>query len=389
MKFAIIAEKPLEKYRQCDLSLVLLTFLLWGVGIVTLYISSGPFGLRGYNDSLYFVKKQLISSVIGFGLFALLAVIKMEVLKKWLPVIVGAALILSLVTVIPGIGLERNGARRWLKIGPMTFQASEAIKFVIIIYLANYFEKQSHISDEYEKTVFPAVLMTALMIASVILQQDMSTSIFLSILVVTMFWISGQKISWIFPVSLIVIPLAILFIVLEKYRLERIISFFNQDNEAYALGANFQINAARKAITAGGFWGQGLGSGLTRLNNIPEVQSDYIFAGWVEAMGFFGVISYFALLALFAWRGIVSAVTTSSRFAAVASIGFVVSIIMQSVINVAVVGGLMPTTGIPLPFFSQGGSSILVTFAACGFLVNASRITDDYENVDIEEVLYE
>ncbi len=387
MSFDIIADKPLEKYKKCDLSLVFLTFLLWGIGIATLYISSTSFGMRGFNDPLYFVKKQLISSCIGFMLFTFFAVLKLETIKKWLPLIVGLSMLLSFVTIIPGIGIERNGARRWLNLGFATFQPSEMIKFTIVLYLANYFEKQSKIPDTFDRSVFPAVVLTFLMVLSVSLQQDMSTSIFISVLAVILFVVSGSKIFWLVPVMTIVIPLCVLFICLEPYRLHRIVGFLDQ--ESFAQSYNYQILSARRAISSGGLWGQGLGSGLLKINSVPEIQSDYIFAGWVESMGFCGVLSYFALLALFAWRGIVCALTTTSRFAAVATFGFVFSIVSQSVLNVAVVGGLVPTTGIPLPFFSQGGSSILFTLAGCGFIVNASRVTDEYDNVDIEEVLYE
>ncbi|MBR1405231.1 MAG: cell division protein FtsW [Treponema sp.] len=388
MNFAIFADKPLEKYKQCDISLILLSLLLWGIGIFTLYVCSGSYGLRAFNDSLYFVKRQLISSALGFMLFIIFATVKMDTIKRFLPLMVGIAIILSFMTFVPGIGLERNGARRWLRFGFMTFQPSEMIKFVVVLYLANYFEKQSKIPDVIDRTVFPAVILTFIMVVSIAVQRDMSTSVFVASLAILLFIVSGSKIFWLVPVMTIVIPLACLFVFLEPYRLNRIIGFLDQDS--YLQTLNYQTYAARRAISAGGFWGQGLGSGLVRINSIPEVQSDYIFAGWVESMGFCGVLTYFALLALFSWRGVRCALMTKSRFAAVASFGFIVSIVAQSVLNIAVVGGVIPTTGIPLPFFSSGGSSILFTLASAGFLVNASRNEiDSMETVDIGEVLYE
>ena len=388
MNFAIFPDKPLEKYKQCDISLILLSLLLWGIGIFTLYVCSGSYGLRAFNDSLYFVKRQLISSALGFMLFIIFATIKMDTIKRLLPLMVAVAIILSLMTFLPGIGLERNGARRWLRFGFMTFQPSEMVKFVIVLYLANYFEKQSKIPDTLDRTVFPAVITTFVMVAVIAVQRDLSTSVFVSTLAILLFIASGSKIFWLVPVLTIVIPLCSLFIFLEPYRLNRIIGFLDQDS--YLQTLNYQTYAARRAISAGGFWGQGLGSGLVRINSIPEIQSDYIFAGWVESMGFCGVLAYFALLALFAWRGVYCSLTTKSRFAAVAAFGFIVSIVAQSVVNIAVVGGVVPTTGIPLPFFSSGGSSILFTLATCGFLVNASRNEiDSIEKVDIGEVLYE
>jgi cell division protein FtsW len=298
------------------------------------------------------------------------------------------SLILSVMTFIPGIGIERNGARRWIRLGFTTFQPSEMVKFVIVLYLANYFEKQSKIIESIDKTVFPAVLVSFILIASIAMQSDLSTSVFVAALAILLFIASGSKIFWLVPVMSIVVPLSALFVFLEPYRLNRIIGFLDQDS--YLQTLNYQTYAARKAISAGGFWGQGLGSGLSRINSIPEIQSDYIFAGWAESMGYLGVLIYFAILALFAWRGLHCALTAKSRFASIAAFGFIVSIVAQSVMNVAVVGGVIPTTGIPLPFFSSGGSSILFTLATCGFLVNASRNEIEMnDDIDIEGVFYE
>ena len=388
MNFSMVADRPLEKYKKCDISLILLSVLLCGIGLFTVYVCAWNYGLTKFNDPLYFVKRQLISSCLGFMLFIVFATFNMDTIKKILPLLVALALILSALTFVPGIGIERNGARRWIRLGFTTFQPSEMIKFVIVLYLANYFEKQSKITDSFDKTVFPAVLLSFIMVASIAMQSDLSTSIFVGSLAILLFIVSGSKIFWLVPVMSIVIPLAALFIFLEPYRLNRIIGFLNQDN--YLQTLNYQTYAARRAISSGGFWGQGLGANLSRINSLPEIQSDYIFAGWAESMGYFGVLIYFLLLALFAWRGLHCALTTKTRFASIGALGFTVSIVAQSVLNVAVVGGVIPTTGIPLPFFSSGGSSILFTLASAGFLVNASRNEiNKNDDIEIEEVLYE
>lgn len=398
MNFNISAEKPLESYKKSDLSIVLLTLLLWGIGIFTLYVCSDNFGTRTFGDPLYFVKRQLISSCAGLLAFIFFAVINLEALKKILPAMVICSIVLCWMVFLPGIGVEKNGARRWLNFGFTTFQPSEMVKFTVVLYLANYFEKQSHIESQFDKTVFPAVVLTFVMIISIFIQQDLSTSVFVGALAVVLFIVSGSKIFWLVPVMVLLIPCGILLVLLEPYRLDRIIGFINQDEFIQTL--NYQMLAARKAISAGGLWGQGLGSGLMKITSVPEIQSDYIFAGWVESMGFCGVVIYFLLLAAFAWRGFSCAIKSDDRFAAVAAFGFTFSIVAQSVLNIAVVGGVVPTTGVPLPFFSSGGSSILFTFAACGFLVNASRTADNQErrlnrNEDLEiddlegEIIYE
>jgi cell division protein FtsW len=155
----------------------------------------------------------------------------------------------------------------------------------------------------------------------------------------------------------------------------RLIAFVMPQYDLY--GLNYQSNVARLAIGAGEFLGEGIGSGLTYINRIPEIQADYIFVGWVEAMGFVGVLSYYALLLFFSWRGYTIAMKCPSRFGTRAAFGCTTSIFLQTLINTGVVCGALPATGIPLPFFSSGGSSLLITFAMCGLIMNVSRITED------------
>ena len=164
-------------------------------------------------------------------------------------------------------------------------------------------------------------------------------------------------------------------ILTEQYRVNRIAAFLNPDE--YVQSFNFQSIASKKAVITGGFWGQGIGDGLEKLNNIPEVQSDYIFAGWTEAMGFIGVIFYFVLLIFFVSRAIIIALKCPDRFSAFGTFGCSAVIFFQSLMNVSVVCGIVPTTGIPLPFFSNGGSSVIVTLCMCGFIINASRVDGD------------
>ncbi len=372
MRFNFFTEKPLDKYRKSDPMIAVAMLLLWGLGILALYFCSRGYGYKLKGDSVYFVKRQLFSSVLGFAVFFAFVSMSMDTLKKILPFFVMGSIVLCLMTFLPYIGIEKNGARRWLRIPLIgAFQPSELIKLSCVLYLANYFDKMS-VLRRSEKTMFPAVLFLVIFFAVVIMQQDFSTSIFVLILGVSMFVIAGEKITWVLPLSLILVPFGIIMVLLKPYRLNRIIGFFDQSS--FDQTYNYQIQAARKAIESGGFWGQGFGSGLSKLGSVPEVQTDYIFAGWVEAMGFFGVLLYFALLTFFSWRVLRCALTTTNRFASLGSFGFLLAIVGQSLMNVGVVVGVLPTTGVPLPFFSSGGSSLLVTFAMCGFIVGSSRL---------------
>lgn len=388
--YTFSAHKPMEKYHKCDIGFLVSVLLLWGIGLFTIFVCSQSYAVRFFNnDSFYFVKRQLICSAVGFGLFFVFLIMDMSTIKRMIIYIVGLSVIMCLMTQVDFFSIEKNNARRWIKMPfNFTFQPSELVKFSLVLYLANYFEKQFE-KEESQRDVLPCVGVFLFMVFLVIIQKDFSTSVFIAFIGLIIFFVSGAKLKWFWPFLLLAIPLVILLITSEQYRMERIIGFFNPEQGANSF--NYQVNASKNAIRAGGIWGAGIGRGLSKLDSIPEVQSDYIFAGWTEAMGFIGVLMYLMLLAFFAWRGYKCAFECPSRFASYGAFGCVTVIFVQSLVNCIVVCGKLPSTGIPLPFFSVGGSSIFVTLAMCGFILNASRcqekddsISSTFEEVNIE-----
>lgn len=389
-QFNFYANKPSENYHKVDMGLFASIMLLWGLGIFTLFVCTQNYAMRVFdNDAFYFVKRQLICSAVGFVLFGGFVLVDMNVTRKMIGLIVILAFVLCVLTFIPPLGIEKNGARRWLRMpAGFTFQPSELVKFALVLFLANYFDKQERLENPDDKNVFPCVAVFFVFVLIILGQKDFSTSVFITGIGILMFVVSGAKLMWLFPFSLLAIPSILLMIVLEPYRLRRVIGWVQPDQ--FASGVNYQSLAAKRAITAGGIWGNGIGSGLQRINSIPEVQSDYIFAGWTESMGLVGVLLYFAVLVFFAYRGYRTALQCKDRFTAYASFGCVSVIFLQSVINTMVVCGLLPSTGIQLPFFSMGGSSIIVTLAMCGFILNASRCEEIVEkNNEIDEISIE
>ena len=310
----------------------------------------------------------------------------MKFIRKCLPFIVTGVFILCVLTFIPGISIEKNGARRWIRL-PFNFslQSSEFVKFAVVLFIANLFDKQLKIQNPEDKNIFPCVLGMLLFILLVFLQKDFSTSAFIFAVCVLMFIVSGMKIAWLFPLMTILIPLVVFSILTESYRLDRIIGFLNP--EEGQLDINFQSNRAKMAISAGGIWGEGIGVGIRESIKIPEVHADYIFACWAEAMGFIWVLIYFILLGFFAFRGYKAAWENDDAFSSYACFGCVSMILFQSLMNCGVVCGLFPSTGIPLPFFSSGGSSIIVTLCMCGFILNVSRNNNE-ERPKISEDTY-
>lgn len=377
--YNFFAERSFEKYKKSDLTFLISVIILTGLGIFTLYFCSQNYAMRIFNDSFYFVRRQLICVSVGIVVFLFLAFLPIELIKKSIPIICGVTFLLCVLTFIPAFSVEKNGARRWLKLPfNFTIQSSELVKFTMIIFLANFFDKQASIPNPEERNVASGVFVMLVFVGLVLGQKDFSTSLFIFCICCAFFWLCGMKIKWVWVIGFLGIIFSIYFVLSEEYRLERIIAFLNPDERLQT--SNYQSTAAKRAISSGGFWGAGIGTSLVQSNKIPEVQSDYIFASWSEAMGFFGVLVYFSILSLFVVRGVIIALRCTNRFAAFASLGFVCVILMQSLMNCAVVCGALPSTGIPLPFFSLGGSSIIVTLAMCGFILNSSRANTENES---------
>lgn len=370
--YQFIAQRPMEKYHKVDLGFLIATLLLWGLGMFTVFTCSQSYAVRFFNgDAFYFVKRQLICSGAGLLLFIFFLFLDIEKIRVLSTYILFLSIILCLVTFIKPLSIEKNGARRWVRLPfNFSFQPSELVKFSVVLFLAKYFEKENEL-DKSERTVLPCVGVFLGMVLLVLGQKDFSTSVFIFIIGIVVFFVANAKLLWLIPFSFLAIPAGILAIATQEYRLNRIRGFLHPEEGSTTF--NFQTIAAKNAISEGGIWGQGIGAGLSKLNKIPEVQADYIFAGWAEAMGFVGVIAYILLLGFFAWRGYRAALRSKSAFCSYACFGCVSSIVIQSLMNCMVVCGLLPSTGIPLPFFSVGGSSIIVTLAMCGFILNVSR----------------
>ena len=357
--------------KKTDVGFLVSFILLLGLGLVTLYSVSINPGLRIKNDELYFVKRQIVFLLIGSVVVLFLAMMDLDAIRSFLPVIVLVSLGLCLLTCIPGIGIEKNGARRWLGIAGIEFQASEPAKLVIVLYLSHLFAKKHDRLDEIAVSIIPAVIMTSVFVLAIYLQNDFSTALIVMILSFVLFFFSGIKLKWFAIFFCLVIPVLLLFVFTEPYRVQRIISFLNPSIDPY--GGGYQLNMARKAIAGGGFWGKGIGGLFRGSVSIPEVQSDFIFAGWAEEMGLFGVIIYLVVLVYFVFRGYQIALTCTDLFRSLLAFGCVSAILIQSLMNCGVVCGLFPSTGIPLPFFSSGGTSLIVSMSFCGLIINVSR----------------
>ncbi|MBQ7611739.1 MAG: putative lipid II flippase FtsW [Spirochaetaceae bacterium] len=350
---------------------VMIVLLLVGLGFTVLYSGSLSYGDRFFDDSLYFVKRQAINLILAIVCFLFCVFIKPETLRKLLPIIVIAGFLIILLPFVPGVGYVRNNAARWIQVWRFRFQPSEFIKIVIVLFLANFFDKKQEQIDEPLIAIFPPFIVCGLFIFFVYLEPDFSTAMFLAFITCVMFFIAGVKLSWFLKGLICFIPIATIMVLSKAYRLKRVLAFLFPENDP--LGDSYQVNAAIKAISSGGFLGTGLGNGVQKISSVPEIYSDFIFVVWAEEMGFVGVLIYFLLITAFAFFGFRIALNCKTAFLKYLSFGSVATIIFQSLLNAAVVSRLVPATGIPMPFFSYGGSSLITTMCFCGFILNASK----------------
>jgi cell division protein FtsW len=370
-------EKTVSLSSRVDHVLVGSILLLTGVGLVTLYLSSYAFGERFFGDGLYFISRQFVLGLLGLLLFFIAARINLDLLRDGIKFLVIGVIVLCLLTFVPGIGVSKNGASRWIRLGAWTYQPSELVKLALPLYLAHIFAKKKDNLDSFSSGILPPVMITALFFVLIYLQNNFSTAVFVSVNALIIFFLAGVRLRYFFAALVMLLPLSSLLVLTKEHRLRRLISFIRPDWEPQ--GAGYQVRSSLLTITSGGFWGKGVGQGTRKIASVPEIHSDFIFSAFAEEAGFFGVLLVFALFAVFALRSYRAALGTDSMFRRLLCCGLTTMILSQALLNIAVVAGSLPATGIPLPFFSAGGSSLATTLIMTGLIVNVSRRTGKKE----------
>jgi cell division protein FtsW len=360
-----------------DHVLVAAVLLLTGLGLVTLYSSSYAFAERFFGDSLYFTSRQFILGLLGLALFFLTARIKTDILRRWIKPLVIFTLLLCILTFVPGIGIMKNGAARWIRLGAYTYQPSELVKLVLPLYLAHIFDKKQDRIGSFTAGVLPPALITALFFILIYLENNFSTAVFIAVNALFIFYLAGVKLRYFFGAAVILFPLSSFLVLTKEHRLRRLISFIWPEWEP--LGAGYQVHSSLLTIGSGGFWGKGIGQGTRKIASVPEIHSDFIFSSYAEETGFIGVALFYALFAVFAVQGYRAALRSEDMFRRLAAFGMVTMISSQALLNIAVTSGALPATGVPLPFFSAGGSSLATTLLMAGLVANTARVTREPE----------
>ncbi len=357
--------------RPADFLFAGITVLLAGLGLAFLFSASFYYGERQFGNSYHFVIRHAVYLAAGSAGAVLMSRISFEYLRRLVPVLLLGSFILLLLPFVPGIGGTIMGARRWILLFGYSFQPSEFAKLAVIIYLAYIFSKKNERLDDLVNTVVPPLIIISLFTMTIYGQNDFSTAFFLLSVSVAMFFVSGIRLSYFIFLATTVVPLAFVLVFTKEHRVQRIIAFLRPELDPS--GTGYQVLAARDALVKGGLFGVGLGRGTEKIGGLPEAHSDFVFAVLGEETGLLGVIAITAVFVLFAVRGYGIALRSKDSFSFLLGFGCVTAIFFQAMFNIAVVAGLVPATGIPLPFFSSGGTSLIVTLLMCGLIMNISR----------------
>lgn len=361
-----------SKGKQLDFTLLFVVLVLLFIGLIALSSASSYYALTEFNDSSYYIVRQIAFAVVG--IIGMLVISKIDY-KKYLKfgyLIYGAGILLMLMVFVPGIGGTVNGANRWLNLGFMRFQPSEIMKLCLIIGLSTYIEKNQAKMKTLKGYLVPAAML-GLVCLIMYFQDHMSGMIVMLVLGATIIFINGIKIKTRYLVIgiLAVVVIAAIFLLGDSYRLERVISFMNP--EADTTGSNWQPIQSLYAIGTGGLFGRGLGQSRQKYLWLPEAQNDFIFSVYAEEFGFVGCIVVLALYGFFVTRGLIIAMKSKNKYGTLIAGSIITMFAFQVIVNIAVVTVSMPTTGMPLPFFSAGGTSLLINLAAVGLVLNISR----------------
>ncbi|WP_313798762.1 stage V sporulation protein E [Cytobacillus sp.] len=354
-----------------DLILIIVTLTLLAVGLTMVYSASAVWAEYKFNDSFFFAKRQMLFAAVGIAAMFFIMNIDYWTWRTWAKVIIIICFILLIIVLIPGIGNERNGSRSWIGVGAFSIQPSEFMKLAMISFLAKFLSEKQKLITSFNKGLVPSLGLVFLAFGLIMLQPDLGTGTVMVGTCIVMIFIAGARIRHFVILGLIGLAGFVGLVLSAPYRMKRITSFLDPWEDP--LGSGFQIIQSLYAIGPGGLFGLGLGQSRQKFFYLPEPQTDFIFAILSEELGFIGGSFVIILFALLLWRGIRIALGAPDLYGSFLAVGIVAMVAIQVMINIGVVTGLMPVTGITLPFLSYGGSSLTLMLMAIGVLLNISR----------------
>lgn len=356
--------------------LAIITLMLLSFGLIMVYSASAIFAWENTGDSMYFLKRQIFYLVLGFCFTFWVMLIDYRKLARFAKPVLFFSLGLMVLVLIPGLGKEVFGARRWFRFLGFGFQPAELAGFALIVYLSEFLSRKEGEINKFLHGIVPGLVVLSLAVLLLLLQPDLGTAISFAATGLIMFFVAGIRLEQLLLLFLTSIPALYLLIFSVPYRKKRILSFLNP--WADPRGAGFQIIQAQIALGSGGILGLGLGQSKQKLFYLPAAHTDFIFSIISEELGLLGALTVVILFAIFLWHGILIASNVKNQFGKLLSFGLTTKIILEAVINIGVNVGLFPTKGMPLPFVSFGGSSLIFDMLSVGLLLNIAKYEEPY-----------
>jgi cell division protein FtsW len=357
--------------RKTRINLLTVSIVLVCVGIIMIYSSSSIYAWERYGDSFYFLKRHLIFLIVGVFFTFLAMIIDYRKLRKHARLMFWVAFVLLVLVLIPGLGREISGARRWFRFKFISFQPSEFANLALIIYIADFICRKGEQIKTLFKGFIPPVSALGAIALLILLQPDLGTTIALGSVVLIMLYIAGVRPRYILSLILCSLPMIYILVFSVPYRKARILAFLNPWLDPK--GSGFQIIQSQIAIGSGGLFGVGLGHSQQKLFYLPAAHTDFIFSIIGEELGLLGTLGVILLFIIFIRQGLKIIKNAQDKFGYFLAQGLVLMISLKAIVNIGVSCGVFPTKGLPLPFISYGGSSLIFDMVSLGILINIAR----------------
>ncbi|MBX9658040.1 MAG: putative lipid II flippase FtsW [Nitrospiraceae bacterium] len=360
-----------KKRVPMDHTLLIVTMVLALVGLVMVFSASAVVAGNRFHDSGYFLKRQLAWLTFGFVLLHVASRVDYVWWKRLSVPLLGLMALLLVMVLIPSLGVAAKGARRWLRLGPISIQPAEMVKLVAVIYLAAYLTKKEDRITSFSSGLLPVLFVIGLLSGLVLLEPDLGTVVVIGLVTIGLLFLGGAQVKHLLGLGLCAVPVVLVLVLGSSYRRQRLLTFLAPWKDAS--NAGFQITQSFLAFGSGGPFGVGLGEGKQKLFFLPEAHTDFVLALVGEELGLVGTGAIILLFALFVVRGFQIAARARMPFGRYLGIGITLLIGGQALVNAAVATGMLPTKGLTLPFVSYGGSSLVISLLAVGILLNISR----------------
>ena len=360
--------------KHIDYWLVAVILALSLFGLVMVYSASYPLAMLHYDNDKHFLNRQWISLLIGLVMFTLAAIFPYQKLRVLTPALIIGSIFLLVLVLVPGIGVERNFSQRWLSIGPFMFQPSEAVKLTMILYFAHVYAKKQNYIDDFKNGVLPPLVIMGIVFFLILSQPDLGTATSILMACGCILFCSGVRMAHLIGLGTIALAGITYFALSASYRLQRVLSF--RDPFEDASGSGYQLINSYEAIAYGGLSGNGLGGSIQKLGFLPEAHTDFIMSIILEELGVAGLLFMVAAYVFIMYRGVRISLMAKDPFLKLLAIGLTFQIMIQVLFNLGAVSGLLPITGITLPYISYGGSSLIFMLISSGVLVNLSAVVN-------------